>query len=108
MLFNDLSVKFSYDTTYNYMISTLKGIIDIKELQISGKYTSFYKDIPSTFSDERVKRMSRLQRFEDVILDKISLRRALILLQCMTSSDFNKQQVILNGVYKYASRLGVS
>ena len=108
MLFNDLSVKFSYDTTYNYMISTLKGIIDIKELQISGKYTSFYKDIPSTFSDERVKRMSRLQRFEDIILDKISLRRALILLQCMTSNEYNKQQVILNGVYKYASRLGVS
>lgn len=105
MLFNDLSVKYDYDTTYSYMISTLKGIIDIKQLQISGRYLEFYKDIPDTFTESQQKRISRLHRFEYVILNKISLRRALVLLQCMESRDFNKQQVILQGIYDYANRL---
>ena len=106
MLFNDLSIKYSYDTTYSYMISTLKGIIDMKQLQISGKYFEFYKNIPESFADIRLKRMNRLHRFEYVILNKISLRRALVLLQCMQSKDFNKQQVILQGIYDYTNRLG--
>lgn len=106
MLFNDLSIKFSYETTYAYMISTLKGIIDIKELQISGRFFDFYKDIPDTYTEERKKRINRLHRFEYIILNKISLRRALLLLRCMQSKDFNRQQVILQGIYEYVNSLG--
>ena len=104
-LFEDLSVKFNYDTTYAYMISTLKGIIDIKQLQISGRYFEFYQNIPDNYEESRKKRIQRLRRFEYVILNKISLRRTLVLLQCMQSKDFDKKQVILEGIYKYVNSL---
>lgn len=106
MLFNDLSIKYSYETTYSYMIATLKGIIDIKELQISGKYFEFFKNIPDSYPEKRLKRISRLHRFEYIILNRISLRRALVLLKCMQSNDFDKEQVILRGIYEYTNRLG--
>ena len=106
MLFNDLSVKYSYDITYAYMISTLKGIIDIKELQISGKFFDFYQDIPDTYSEERKRRIQRLHRFESVILHRISLRRTLVLYQCMQTKSYDKQQAILQGIYQYVDRLG--
>ena len=105
-LFEDLSVKYSYDTTYAYMISTLRGIIDIKQLQISGKYFEFHQEIPDTFPENRKKRILRLHRFEYVILNKISLRRALVLFKCMQSNDFDRKQVILEGIYKYVNSLG--
>ena len=105
-LFEDLSIKYSYDTTYAYMISTLKGIIDIKQLQISGRYFEFYQNIPDTFAEDRKKRIQRLHRFEYIILNKISLRRALVLLKCMQSSDFDRKQAILEGIYQYVNSLG--
>lgn len=105
-LFEDLSIKYTYDVAYGYMISTLKGIIDIKQLQISGKYNDFYKDIPDSFDEKRKKRINRLGRFEYIILNKITLRRTLVLLQCMQSKDYDKKQVILEGIYKYVNSLG--
>lgn len=105
-LFEDLSVKYTYAVAYGYMISTLRGIIDIKQLQISGKYNDFYKDIPDTFDEKRKKRINRLGRFEYIILNKITLRRTLVLLQCMQSKDYDKKQVILEGIYKYVNSLG--
>lgn len=104
-LFEDLSVKYTYDTTYAYMISTLKGIIDIKQLQISGRYFDFHQEIPDTFDENRKKRIQRLHRFEYIILNKISLRRVLVLLKCMQSKDFDKKQAILEGIYKYVNCL---
>ena len=105
-LFEDLSVKYTYEIAYGYMISTLRGIVDIKQLQISGRYNDFYKDIPDTFDERRKQRINRLKRFEYIILNKITLRRTLVLLQCMQSKDYDKKQVILEGIYKYVNSLG--
>lgn len=107
MLLSDLATKYSYDTVYSFMLDTLRGIIDIKSLQISGRYFDFNKDIPESYNDGRLKRLSRLKRFEDIILNRISLRRVLNLMQCMTSdSSFDKEGVIIQGLYEYVSRLG--
>lgn len=105
-LLSDLSEKYEYGKIYGLIIDTLHGIVDIKVLQISGKYLDWYKEIPKTFDDKRVRRITRLRRFEDTILNKISLGRVLNLLYCMQKfRSFSKEEDLLEGLYLYASTI---
>lgn len=103
MLMNDLSLKYSYSSIFNFMCDTLKGIIEIKELQLIGNYRSWGKEIPNTYN---MKRISRLKRFEWVILNKISLRRVLCLYTCLTRyNSFNVESNLLRGLCLYTSMI---
>lgn len=108
MLLNDLALKYKYDSIYAFMFDTLNGICDMKELQISGKYMYFYRSLPENFDEKRIGRLNRLKRFERTILEKVSLNRTLCLMACLKSTEYDKEMVLVQGLYKYAERIGVS
>ena len=108
MLLSDLSLKYNPNSIYAFMIDTLRGICDMKELQISGKYMYFERNLPENYDEKRIGRLNRLKRFEHTILNDISLNRVLCLFYCLNSTDYDKEMVIVHGLYKYAERIGVS
>lgn len=102
-LLYDLSLKYDYNKIYNFILNTLKGIIEIKELQISGRYRSWGKEIPETYN---MKRVSQLKRFEYVILNKITLRRVLCLLESLEMyRGYNAELNLLQGLNLYISAI---
>lgn len=104
VLLNDLSMKYTYSSIFNFMCDTLRGIMEIKELQLIGNYRSWGKEIPDTYN---MKRISRLRRFEWVILNKISLRRVICLYNCLTKyKGYNIESNLLRGICLYTSLIG--
>lgn len=105
-LLNDLATKYDYSEIRAYMLDTLKGIIDIKVLQVSGKYFDWYKEIPETYDTKRANRIKRLHRFEYVILKKLSLRRVLNLKLCIEKYHSFKIDIdLLKSLCEYADSL---
>lgn len=105
-LLSDLSTKYDYSEIKGYMLDALRGISDIKILQISGKYFDWYKEIPESYDTKRVNRINRLHRFDYVILNKITLRRVLNLRSCIEKyHSFKVDYDLLKGLCEYANSL---
>lgn len=89
LLLNDLSYSYHYNTIRTYLLATVNTIIEIKQLQLMGKYTMVVKDIPEVgFNEEKI---IRLRRFERCILEEITLARVLnlkLFLEKYKSFDF--------------------
>lgn len=77
---NDLSLSYKLSSIKNFMMNTVDGFIDMKQLQIMGLYRRGHYKIPESFDS---KRLMRLRRYEWAVLDKITLARLLLLKQCL-------------------------
>lgn len=101
----DLGNKTSYNTIYNQMLSTLKGILEIKMLIMNGKYRKNTKEIPESFSPQQVNRIRSLQRFDMPIREEISLNRVLLLLNIFehTPQTFDYELRLITIISEYIS-----
>ena len=100
VLLNDLSYSYEYRTIKNYMRSTLKTIIDIKQLQIMGLYTENLKNIPENVYDET--KIQRMKRYDRVILNELNLGRVINLLLCIDKYDsFDTELSLIEGINSY-------
>lgn len=106
ILLNDLSYSYHYNTIRTYLLNTVNTIIEIKQLQLMGKYTMVVKDIPEEgFNEEKI---VRLRRFERCILEEITLARVLnlkLFLEKYKSFDFEVSLIetisdFLTAIYK--------
>lgn len=98
-LLNDLSSSYNYQSIRRFMLHSLDGFIDMKQLQIMGIYGRVNKDIPDTYDQAR---LTRLKRFERVILNHVSLSQLLNLkLALLKYRDFNTQVSLLQSISEY-------
>ena len=82
------------------MRSTLKTIIDIKQLQIMGLYTENLKNIPENVYDET--KIQRMKRYDRVILNELNLGRVINLLLCIDKYDsFDTELSLIEGINSY-------
>ena len=96
---NDLAVSYNYTTLKNFMVSTLDGIIEMKELMIMGYYTKYIQKVPDNYNFKKIK---RLKRYEYVIFNKITLPRALSLRSYLKAfNDFNAEIVLIQALSLY-------
>lgn len=101
-LLKDLSNKYRYDSIYNFINSTVDGLITLKEMFIAGKYRKRYKEFPSRFTDKEVSKLNKLRRYEWAIEDKISMNRLLCLKMCLIKhKDFNAEVALISCINEY-------
>ena len=103
-LLEDLAVTYEYNTIRNFMRVTLNTILEIKQLQVMGRYTRTIQNIP----DERFNRdkINRLRRFEFVILNDINIARVLKLKLIMDGfTRYDSQIVLLEIISTYLSSI---
>lgn len=99
----DLSMKYTYDSIRNFMLSALTGVIEIKELQCAGKYRHAVKNIPENYSEIKI---NRLRRFERTIMTEIRLSRCLLLYRCIRDIYMpNSELALLMAINKYVGIL---
>ena len=95
--FRDLSYSYKYSSIKNFMLNTVNGFIDMKQLQIMGKYRRGHYRIPDCYDSTR---LSRLRRYEWAVLDTITLPRLLLLKKLLIegnniSSEVSLMEVII-------------
>ena len=100
VLLNDLSYSYDYRSIRNFIKNSINTIIEIKQLQIMGKYTVSVKNIPEEqFHADKIQRM---RRFERVILEDINLARILNLKLCIDKyNTFNAELGLLEAISEY-------
>lgn len=100
MLLNDLSYSYNYKTIKNFMRSCISNIIDIKQLQMMGKYSSSIKEIPEKgFNEDRI---LKLKRYEYIILNDLNMGRILNLYMCLNKyNDFDTEIALLKSINDY-------
>lgn len=102
-LLNDLSFNYKYSTIKNFMLNTVNGFIDMKQLQIMGLYRKGKYRIPDCFD---AKRLARLRRYEWAVLDKITLPRLLLLRQCLkASTTYDTEIELIKAIIMYIDSL---
>ena len=100
VLLNDLSYTYEYRTIKNYMRSTLKTMMDIKQLQIMGLYSESVKNIPDVVYDET--KIQRMKRYDRVILNELNMGRILNLFLCLDKyDDFNAELALVKSITTY-------
>lgn len=99
-LLNDLSYSFEFVTIQKFMMTSLDTIIEIKQLQMMGRYTRSVKNIPEEkFHPDKIQRM---RRFENVILEDINLGRVLNLKLCLYKfKNYNYEIALIEGISCY-------
>lgn len=101
-LLTDLNYTYSYSEIKRFMLYSIDGIVDMKQLQIMGKYSRVRKDIPDTYPEKFVRRLNRLKRFEGRILEQVNLARVLNLKMCLEAyNDFDNQVALIQGILSY-------
>jgi len=102
-ILHDLSLKINYNLIYAQMLSTLKGIIDIKMLILNGEYRKSTKAIPDGYTDQQKRRIKALQRFDSIIREEISLNRVLYLFELFDKSPntFDYEFKLMNIITDY-------
>lgn len=101
-LLTDLNYTYSYSEIKRFMLYSIDGIVDMKQLQIMGKYSRVRKDIPDTYPEKFVRRLNRLKRFEGRILEQVNLARVLNLKMCLEAyNDFDNQVALIQGILQY-------
>ncbi len=103
-LLTDLSHTYKYSTIKNYMLTTIDGFIEMKQLQIMGYYSRQNKNIPDFFD---TKKITRLKRFEVVILDEVSMPKLLNLKLCLVGfNSFIAETALVQAVIMFIESLG--
>lgn len=99
-LLNDLSYSYDYRAIKNFMRNCLNSIIEIKQLQMMGKYSESVTEIPEgSFHEDRIQ---RLKRYDKVILNELNLGRVLNLLLCLEKyNDFDTEIALLKSINDY-------
>lgn len=102
-LLADLNVTYKFSTIRNFMLNTVNGLIDIKQLQIMGYYRKINPIIPESFD---TKRLGRLKRFDYVVINDITLPRLLNLKLCLLHyDDFNTEIALIQTICAYYDSL---
>lgn len=102
ILLNDLNFSYNYNSIKNFMNSSVDTIIEIKELQMMGKYTRSVKDIPE--EGYNIEKIQRFRRFEGAILEDINLGRVLNLKNSLNKfKNFNSEVALVEGISDYLS-----
>lgn len=103
-LLTDLSGSFEYRTIRNYMINTVNGFMDIKQLQVMGVYGRKILEIPDHFD---LKRLNRVRRFERLILEEISMVDLLNLKICLSKyDDYDNMASLMQVIAEYLDNKG--
>ncbi len=100
---DDLSVSLPYAKIRSYLVSTIKGFIDMKQLDMMGVYGRLGKEIPSVFDENRLNRLRRYDRF---ILGEVGMPRLLNLYMALTrtgGSKYDAKLALLEGLSVYMS-----
>ena len=104
-LIKELSYSYSYSNIRKFMLTTLKGCIEIKQLQIMGVYNRPYFKVPSNYNEKAI---NRLKRFEDIILSETTLAQLLTLQLCLLRyNDFNVEIALVQAISEYFNTLSV-
>lgn len=104
VLLNDLSYTYNYNSLRNFIRNAVNNILEIKQLQVMGRYTTVRKEIPETGFNE--KGISRYRRFERSILEEINIARVLKLKMIMEKYDtFYPDLDLLQVVYTFLSEI---
>lgn len=82
---NDLARKMSYSQIYQQMYETLLCVIDIKSLNLNGKYMGYEKTIPEGYDEKRIR---KIRRFMYMIPD-VSLCRTFYALELFDEKQLN-------------------
>lgn len=107
VLYDDLSYSdkgYSKATIKNFIKSTVDTILEIKQLQIMGKYSNVIKNIPEKgFHEEKIK---MYKRFERVILEDINIARVLKLKLILSKyNTFSPEIDILQSIHCFLSEI---
>lgn len=104
LLIDDLSYSYNYDTLRNFIRSNLNTIMEIKQLQVMGKFSNVIKDIPEEgFNEDKIK---RLRRFERVILEDINIARVLKLKLIFDKyNSYNAEIDLIQSVYCFLTEI---
>ncbi len=99
-LLNDLAYTYDYKSIKNFMRACLNSMVEIKELQMMGRYSESVKDIPeNSFHEDKIQ---RLKRYDRVILNELNMGRILNLLLCIDKyDDFNTEIALLKSINDY-------
>jgi len=98
-LLKDLSYTYKYSTIRNYMLSTIEGFMEMKQLQVMGYYCKFDPDIPDCFDS---KRLSRLKRFKGRVLEQLTIPNLLNLKICLSSfNNYDSEVAVVQAVISY-------
>lgn len=99
-LLNDLAYTYDYKSIKNFMRSCLNSMVEIKQLQMMGRYSESVKDIPeNSFHEDKIQ---RLKRYDRVILNELNMGRILNLLLCIDKyDDFNTEIALLKSINDY-------
>lgn len=84
---DDLSVSLPYEKIRMYLQSTIRGFMDIKQLEMMGIYGRVGKEVPEVFD---INRLNRLRRFDRFILSEVGMPRLLNLYTALTNASFTK------------------
>lgn len=104
ILLDDLAYKYSFSQIKNYMNVTIRAILEIKQLQMMGKYSMSLKVIPdSGFNSDKIE---KLKRYDRSILDEINISRVLLLKFSFDKyNNFDYEIALLQGISEYLSAI---
>jgi len=107
ILLEDLSYTIKYDSLRNFIYSAVDNIMEIKQLQVMGRYSTVVKNIPEVgFNEEKLK---RYKRFEHIILEDINIARVLKLKMIMSKyRSFDPRVDLLQTISTYLSEIAQS
>ena len=100
VLLNDLSYSYTFSQIRNFVKTTLNTMVEIKELQLMGKYSASLKTIPEKgFNTEKIE---RLKRYDNSILEEINISRILLLKFSLEKyTGFDAEIALIQGVSEY-------
>lgn len=101
----ELSYSYTYSNIRKFMLTTIKGCIEMKQLQVMGLYNRPYFKIPAHYDEKAIQ---RLKRFEDIILNEITLPKLLTLQLCLLRyNGFNAEIALVQAISEYYNTLEV-
>lgn len=99
----DLSYSYKWASIKNFMLNTVSGFIEMKQLQIMGLYRNIKVTIPEGFDEKRI---NRLRRYDWAVMDKISLSRCLTLkLLLEKNNNFDVRMALTQTILEYVDSL---
>ena len=106
-MLEDLSYTIKYDSLRNFIYSAVDNLMEIKQLQVMGRYSTVVKNIPEVgFNEEKLK---RYKRFERIILEDINIARVLKLKMIMSKyRSFDPRVDLLQTISTYLSEIAQS
>lgn len=103
-LIEDLQYTHSWETVRNYMVNTVRGFIEMKQLHMMGIYGFVGEQIPEGFDS---KRLGRLRRFERAVIRELSMTQLINfdLLLSRNYDPYNPELTLLKAISEYIDSL---